>query len=257
MKTIGILYVGIGAYIRLWDDFYATCERFFCPDCEKHYYVVTNSNIEEKANVTTVPQDDLGWPCNVMFRYQFFLRIKEMLKEYDYLFFFNGNTRFKEIIREEEFLPTEEEGGLVSLTWKTGEENPDTYTFERRPESVAYIPYGSKNIYLQSGITGGMTKHYFELLQTCHNMTMTDLNNGIIPVWHDESIYNKYMLNRKSKLLTSTYGRPSQHDKKHTAKIVFQRKEDILGRNWLRNYKKRSHTDTWLRKLLRNMGLVK
>ena len=256
MKTIGILYVGIGAYIRFWDDFYTTCERFFCPNSQKHYYVVTDSAVEEKANVTTIHQDNLGWPGNVVFRYLFFLRIKDMLKEYDYLFFFNGNTRFRATISEEEFLPTEEEGGLISLTWKTGTEDPDTYKFERRPESAAYIPYGTKGIYLQSGMTGGITKHYFELLQTCHDMTMTDFNNGIIPVWHDESIYNKYMINRKSKLLTSEYGRPLQRDKKHTAKIVFHRKEDILGRSWLRHYKGREHTNTWFRKLLHKIGLT-
>ena len=88
-------------------------------------------------------------------------------------------------------------------------------------------------------------------------MTMIDFNNGIIPVWHDESIYNKYMLNRKSKLLMANYGCPSQRRKKHSAKIVFQRKEDVLGRSWLRHYKGLPHSDTWLRKLLRTMGLVK
>lgn len=256
MKTIGILYVGIGVYIRFWDDFYSTCERFFCPNSKKHYYVVTNSKMEEQENVTTIYQDDLGWPGNVVFRYLFFLRIKDMLKGYDYLFFFNGNTRFRETIKEEVFLPTEEEGGLIALTWKTGDENPDTYGFERRPESVAYVPYGTKNIYLQSGITGGSPKYYLELLQVCHDMTMVDFNNGIIPVWHDESIYNKYMLDRNYKLFNSTYGCPSQHDKKHTAKIVFLRKEDVLGRSWLRHYKKRPHTNTWLRKLLKKIGII-
>ena len=116
MKKIGILYVGIGAYIRLWDDFYATCEKFFCPSCQKHYFVVTDGDFDVPTNVTPVRQDNLGWPGNVVFRHLFFLRIKEQLKPFDYLFFFNGNTRFKTTITAEEFLPTASEGGLVALT---------------------------------------------------------------------------------------------------------------------------------------------
>lgn len=252
MKTIGILYVGIGEYIRLWDDFYATCNQFFCPGYGKHYYVVTDRTIPVNPDMTVFHQDDLGWPGNVVFRYLFFLRIKEQLKAHDYLFFFNGNTRFRETVTAEEFLPGNDEGGLVGLTWQTGGTAlADTYPFERREESASCVPFGTEAVYLQSGITGGLTTQYLTLLEDCHQLTMEDFNRGIIPVSHDESVFNKYMLGKTFKLLDSTYGRPSQRDKQHSAKIVFQRKEDILGRSWLRHYKKRKHTDTWLRKLLR------
>lgn len=257
MKTIGILYVGIGKYIKLWDDFYTSCEQKFCCNCQKSYFVVTDSYLTPQPNVTVIPQDDLGWPGNVVFRYLFFLRIKEQLAHFDYLFFFNGNTRFRETITEAEFLPTEAEGGLIALSWHTADEDPDLFGFERREHSVAYIPFGTPGLYLQSGITGGLTKPYLQLLETCHQMTMEDFNKGIIPVAHDETIYNKYMLGRPYRLLDSTYGRPSQRDKKHTAKIIFLRKEKVLGRNWLRHYKGRKHTNTWFRKLLCKLGLVK
>ena len=52
-------------------------------------------------------------PQNVLFRYQMFLRHKEELKHFDYLFFFNGNTEFLQIITPEEFLPTEKEALTV------------------------------------------------------------------------------------------------------------------------------------------------
>ena len=256
MKTIGILYVGIGPYINLWEDFYRTCEQYFCKSCKKHYFIVTDKEIQGTDNLTIIHQDNLGWPCNVLFRYLFFLRIKQDLIKYDYLFFFNGNTRFKTEITEEEFLPTKDDEGLVALTWHNVDENSDSFGFERREESSAFIPYGTKQIYLQSGITGGKSNDYLQLLETCHKMTMEDINHGVVPIAHDESIYNKYMMNHEAKILDSTYGIPSQWDKKHGAKIVFQRKEDILGRSWLRNYKGREHTNTWLRKLLRKLHII-
>lgn len=261
MPKLCILYVGIGRYIALWDDFYDTCERYFCPDIPKHYYIVTDSLRQMPANVTVLHQDDLGWLCNVLFRYMFFLRIKEQLRQYDYVFFFNGNTRFRTTVTKEDFLPTEQEG-LVALTWKDGTEDADTdYNHERRDSSVAFIPYGVKDLYLQSGITGGRVEPYIRLLEECHAMTMKDFLNGIVPCSHDESIYNKYMLGMRCKMLSSEYGCPSQRDKNNTAKIIFLKKEKVLGRSYLRNFKKRPHTDTWLRRLLRKLtafvGLAK
>lgn len=256
MKKIGILYVGIGEYIRFWEGFYKSCEQYFCTDCDKHYYVVTDQQLELPERVTVIPQADLGWPGNTSFRFLFFLRAKDQLKHYDYLIMLNGNTRFKEPVTVDEVFPGKEDGGLVALTWKTKEENPDDFPFERRAESAAFVPYGTKQLYVQGGFHGGFAADYLEALEECHRLTMADFNRGIIAVNHDESVINKYMQGKKFKLLDSTYGRPSQRDKQHTAKIVFQRKEDILGRSWLRHYKSRKHTNTWLRKLLRRLGLV-
>jgi hypothetical protein len=52
-------------------------------------------------------------------------------------------------------------------------------------------------------------------------------------------------------------GKPANWSKPKNPKIILRRKEDVLGRSWLRNYKGREHTNTWLRKLLRKIGLVK
>ncbi len=257
MKNIGILYVGIGEYIRFWNDFYSSCEDKFCVLSKKHYYLITDNNGSFPSNVSVIHQDDLGWPGNVTFRYLFFLRIKHEIEKYDYVFFFNSNTRFRKSVTEDEFLPTDEDGGLIALTWKDSFKDADKFAFERRLESAAYVPYGTRAFYLQNCITGGKPKEYIMLLEKCHQLTMIDVNNGIVPVAHDESIYNKYMLNCKYKLLHSTYGIPSQWDKLKKAKIIFLKKEKVLGNSYLRQNKRRPHTNTWLRKLMRKLGLIK
>lgn len=257
MSKIGIIYIGIGEYIRLWDDFYTSCESQFCTTADKHYYIVTDSNRAFPDKVDVIHQDNLAWSCNVSFKFLFFLRLKQEIEKYDYVFTFNGNTRFKQVVTEDEVLPSDEEGGLVALTWKDDVEDADNFGFERNKDSVAFIPFGTKAFYLQAGLIGGKPKEFIQLIEECHRLTMKDFCNGIIPISHDESIYNRYMLNRKFKLLSSTYGRPSQWDKKHTAKIIFLRKESVLGHNYLRKYKGRKHTNTWLIKVMRKIGLVK
>lgn len=244
---IAVLYVGIGVYIKLWKDFYMTCEEHFLPGVDKHYFLFTDKNdMKQEYNVTLVHQDDLGWPCNVVFRYQFQLRVKKQISNYDFAFFFNGNTRFCKTVKTDDFLPTEDEGWLIGLTWKDENDPPASHPYERRKESVVYIPYETNGRYYQSGITGGKTDVYIALLEECDELTKKDFKNGIVPVWHDESVYNKYMLNRRCKLITKDFANASQRDKAHKCKIVFQKKEDVLGRKFLRNYKKRPHTQTWL-----------
>lgn len=254
---VALLYIGVGKYFCFWEDFYKTCEQNFLPGIEKHYYFVTDQEAEVADNVTTIYQQDLGWPCNTMYRFMFFLRKKEELKAYDYMFFCNANTRFVQTITPEEILPMKpEDGGLLMLTWQAFDADPETFGFERRAESAACVPYGTKQIYYQGTLNGGTGEEFIKLLEGCHNIVDTDFRNGYVPVAHDESALNAYMMGRKCKLVDSTYGRPEHRDKKHTAKIVFCDKDKVLGHAYLRNFKQRPHNpNTILRKLLRLIGL--
>lgn len=50
---IGILYVGIGKYIRLWDKFYSSCESLFLPQYEKKYFIFTDYPLKSSTNCTS------------------------------------------------------------------------------------------------------------------------------------------------------------------------------------------------------------
>lgn len=252
-----MLYIGVGRYSCFWKDFYETCEKNFIPEAEKHYFFVTDQdNAEVGGNVTLIHQEDLGWPCNTMFRFMFFLRKKEELLKCDYLFFCNANTYFKTIIRPEDILPLKpEEDGLLMLTWQKPDGDPETFNFERRKESAACVPHGTKQQYYQGTLNGGTAQAFVALLEGCHEIVVTDFRNGYVPAWHDESALNRYMMGRRCKLVDSEYGMPEHRDKNHTAKIIFTTKEKVLGRSWMRNFKKREHSNSVFYKILRKLGL--
>lgn len=249
---IGILYVGIGKYIRLWDKFYSSCESMFLPQYEKKYFIFTDYPLKNVTNVQVSFQEDLGWPKNVLFRYQMFLRHKEELKHFDYLFFFNGNTEFLQIITPEEFLPTEKEA-LTGLGWHTYRNKPlRKYHYERRKNSQAYIPYNSGEHYYQGGLIGGESKAYIELLEQCSLMTETDLKRNITARWHDESYLNKYLLDKQIKILSTEYGRPQEWTVPPTPKIIFRDKNTILGASYICSLKKRNRLKL-ISKAIRNI----
>ena len=107
-KKIAILYIVTGRYTAFWNDFYKTCEKYFLPDHDKHYFVFTDAEklkYEENNNITKIYQKKLDWPYAVLEKYRMFLSIKETLKDYDYVIVFNANTKFLKKVGEE-FLPT-------------------------------------------------------------------------------------------------------------------------------------------------------
>lgn len=43
MNKVAVLYICTGKYDVFWKDFYISYEKYFLPDCEKHYYVFTDA----------------------------------------------------------------------------------------------------------------------------------------------------------------------------------------------------------------------
>ena len=240
---IAILYIGTGRYTIFWEEFYKSCEKFFIKDANKHYFFFTDSKeFEDSDNITMVQQDNLGWPLITCLRYKFFNKISEQLKNYDYIFFFNGNMEFVKPVSVQEFLPTKEQGGLVAVLHPINKRtsNPDDFSFERNPNSTACIPCGEGKFYFQAATLGGRAQETLEMFKVCEKMMDDDLKNNIIPIFHDESVFNKYILNKPHRLLGFEYMQ-SEHGKPWVrfmpkVKIIQRDKAKLKygGHAWLR-----------------------
>lgn len=228
---IAVLYIGIGRYKVFWPEFYRSCEKYFLPNADKEYFFFTDQLDELKPdNVREYFQEDLGWPGNTLYRFQMFLRCKEELKLFDFIYFFNGNTLFLDTISEEEIIPNESEGYLVALSWHIYDSIPNVkYAYERNSKSAAYIPKGEGDHYYQGGLNGGRTKEYLELMEQCNFQIMSDDKKGITAICHDESHLNKYLLEHNVKVLKTIYGKPEKWQNINSPKIIFRDKYRLFG----------------------------
>jgi len=212
MKKIAILYIGTGRYTIFWDTFFKTCEKNLFRKSEKHYFFFTDSKeYESNEKITIVPQDNLGWPSIVTLRYKILNKLKDQLKDFDYVYFFNGNMEVIREVKEEELIPTEEEGYIVAPLHSGNKRFKSNleFEYERNPKSTAYIPYGEGEYYFHAGLLGGRVKEFLEMLDVCEKMMDEDLKNNIIPKFHDESIFNKYVLTRPHKIVSNNYIHPT------------------------------------------------
>ncbi len=198
METIAILYIGIGDYICFWDDFYNTFERNFLLECKKEYYVFTDrvslfSNRVESVHL--IEQQNLGWPGNTLYRFDMFLKVKDMIKDVGYIFFFNANYLCNKQVEAKEFGNFSKPLLFVKHPGFFGLKNY-YFNYDRNKKSLAYVPYGKGVYYVQGCLMGGQPQAFFDMCEELSKNIHRDDENGIMAEWHDESHINRYIIDR-------------------------------------------------------------
>jgi len=232
---IAILYICTGKYTVFWKGFYESAEKLFLPNIEKHYFVFTDAQGifgQGDDKIKLVNQENLGWPGNTLFRFHMFSRIKDRLREYDFIFFFNANMLFVRPIHEE-FLPCKE-GLLVTLHPGYFNKPRSVYPYENNPLSMAYIPPEKGEVYVCGGLNGGTSEAYLRLIDHIKAAVDTDSRNNITAVWHDESHLNRYILDVNYKLLDASYAYPEGVHLGLDKKIIIRDKNRFGGHDFLR-----------------------
>lgn len=240
---IAILYICTGNYNQFFDGFYLSSEKYFLPGiADKDYFVFTDDMSLSKAhNVHLYEQKCQGFPADSLFRFEYFLKAKEELEKFDYIYFFNANAEFRLPVGEE-ILP--DDTGLAMGLWHKQEQPwwsfwwifslPAFYSYERNKNSLAYIPPFGKNYkHYMGGINGGRTKEYLEMAEILAKNIRLDYEKGIIALAHDQSHINAYMRNHACKDLPKELCWPEEWTASFSPKIVFRDKK-VLGGNFLK-----------------------
>lgn len=229
--TIAILYICTGKYSAFWKRFYLSFEKRFLKDCSKEYFVFTDATDiyqMEAENVHIIHQKQLGWPDDTLMRFHMFWRIREELKLFNYIFFFNANCYCRRKINKKEFLPGKE--GLLFVQHPgMYNKKPEEFTYERNEDSLAYIPMGAGKVYICGGINGGKSQEFLMVIDELRKRIDEDKQQGIIAVYHDESHINKYAFEHPEfKLLSPSYCYPEGWKLPFKKKIIVLEKSNYF-----------------------------
>ena len=170
--------------------------------------------LRKMEGVTVILAEPLEWPMPTLLRYNLFLQQEEKLKDYDYIFYCDIDMKFMNIIGDE-ILPKR---GLTGAPhpgyWLRKEYYPP---YEPNELSASYIPRPGRVIqeegkprfrpeYYAGGFQGGTSKEYIQAMKECKKLIDEDQKNGYIPIWNDETAWNKHLsTNPPEIMLTPSY----------------------------------------------------
>nr|XP_023673089.1 globoside alpha-1,3-N-acetylgalactosaminyltransferase 1-like [Paramormyrops kingsleyae] len=224
--TIATTVFAIGKYIRFLRDFLETAEKHFMVDFKVHYHIFTDQPQEvpsvnlaagRKIFVHQVPKLN-RWQDISASRMQMIQTIieEQLHREADYIYCQDVDAKFHF------------RWGAETLDRLVGQIHPwfydlsrDQFTYERRPESTAYIPPGEGDFYYIGAMFGGRVEEVYKLVKRCHENLEADKANGIEAAWQEESHLNWYLLyNKPSKILSPEYLWDDKRDKTNVMKVV-------------------------------------
>jgi hypothetical protein len=233
--NIGVICLANGPYSIFIDNLIDSCEEKLLPKHSKEYFIITDEedNYTIRVNSNTIIKPRNGWPLDCLLRPQYSHELEDKIKHLDYIYFFNANIYIYSEINEE-ILP--DESGLVGVEHPHYNHRQNiSFTYDRNPNTQAYIPLGEGLIYYQACFWGGSTKNFLELSETITNWVNQDLENEVEPIWLDESYLNKYFLLNPPKTLSSIYAWPESfpiYENSSAVKIVQLEKNNYIQGNF-------------------------
>jgi histo-blood group ABO system transferase len=187
---ICILNIATNKYIQFVEQLLESVEENFLNGHDISALVFTNHEMEETSDNVKISQiEHEPWPIPTLKRYHYFVKEKEYLSQFDYIYYMDVDMRIEGKVGDEIF------GDLVATQhpgfwWK----DKDQFSYERRPQSTAYVPEGEGKMYYAGGFNGGKPEQFLKMSQAIVDNVEKDWEKGLIAVWHDESHMNRYLI---------------------------------------------------------------
>lgn len=203
MNKIAVYYIATNKYIVLFDEFISGLKYFF-PNVKKKVVLITDCDDidfkEKRTDEIEIVQNHIDhyyWPINALFK--MFYIDKFFADDCDYHFYFNANLKFTKVfeINDDFDMCINQHFYSDRLSFyaiNNGNNNNCVVppSWAKCHISQREIPSNAK--YCQDCFFGGKTESIKHMLTDVNIMIKDDLNHHIIPLWQDETYFNKYLL---------------------------------------------------------------
>lgn len=173
---------------------------------------VTNAvvDLRKRNDIILFPTEAVEWPYPTLLRYNLFLQQEEKLKEYDYIFYCDVDMQFVNIVGDEilgEGLTAAVHPGYYVRKeyWPPYEPNIKSASYISRPGRVIQDK-GKPRFrpeYYAGGFQGGKTDKFIEAMKATKLLIEKDMNISYIPIWNDETAWNKYLSQNPPEIVLS------------------------------------------------------
>jgi histo-blood group ABO system transferase len=229
--------IATNKYVWFLDKIVPSIDQFFFPNEEVTVLVHTNNTLSPsvyehkrlKILINEIPHE--GWPFITLKRFHYFLKEEKILSDHDYCFYIDADSLFIKEINQSHI----SESGMFGTIHPCLFNGPGTP--ERNPNSLAYIPEGSNNRYFCGGFFGGSSEDFVQTSKIIKQNIDTDLSNGIIAVWHDESHLNHFFFHNPPSVVFDNPFAVAENltQEQNNSHIKFLDKSTIGGHDYFRS----------------------
>ncbi len=202
MKKVGLLIVATNKYTSFLPALLESVDRYFLKDCDVSVNIFTDKveEVLQMGDYLSVHKiEHKPFPLATYHRFKFFEQHKNYIPKSDYYFYIDADTIITSPITSEIL------GERVGTTHCGYMGTRGTY--ETRPESVCCIADNEGTMYYGGGFWGFSSNEFWRFNTRAVEMIDIDERKGIMPVWHDESILNRYFVDNPPTVVLS----PSYH----------------------------------------------
>lgn len=203
MSRILVMNIATNRYVEFLDNLYSGIRKNFLKNHSVQFLLFTDNQDLSYPNDTKICYiEHKPFPESTLKRYNYFMREKDYIESFDYVFYSDVDMSFISPIGDDIL------GDLCLtkhiLSYQT--RNNSEWTYERNPKSKAYVPLGEGENYYAGGFNGGSAKEFIKMSETISKNVSIDESNGIVAKWHDESHLNRYAIdNPPSNILELQY----------------------------------------------------
>lgn len=205
-KNVNLLIIATNKYTKYIKPLLESADKFFLPDCNVNYCLFTDDMTMQldsyKRKVLVWYVEHRAWPYTTLMRYHTFLSNIDSMPDADNYFYVDVDTLFKGVITANDVIS---DRTVVRHCGFIGKRGP----YETNPLSTSFVRPNQGLRYYGGGFWGFSKDEFYKLLYKATSMINVDADKGIIPVWHDESVLNRYMIdNPPKKELSPSYHYP-------------------------------------------------
>lgn len=226
-ERVGLCVIATANYRMYIRPLLRSVRRNFLPEHDVTVFLFTDRAIAPEADLRVIPVEHSQWPGMAIRRYPLFREHAEAFKGIDYLYYMDADMRVIDKVGREIL------GDLVGTVHPGFHDRPrGKFTYERRPESTAWIAPEEGARYYCGAFQGGRTERYLEAVGVMAAQIDTDTAKGITAVWHDESHWNRYLIDHRPTLeLSPSYcWYPDGRSREFEGKIAVMLKDAAVMR---------------------------
>lgn len=238
LKKVGVCLVATGKYHQFLERVAKSCYSRFVKPHQLEFFVFTDaiSSVPEEYSGCAVHRyfvERKGFPGDTLYRYHYMLKAEADLVRMDHIFYMDVDYWVCNPAETDKLLVE----GLVAVK-HLHNLHPQPGRIKGSPElnpaSTACIPADkSMQFYFCGGFQGGSSGAYIQAMKDISAAIDTDDRNGVMAVWHDESHWNRYLVDHPPQTILSqsyVYDEACLDPKNQGDTAIQLRKQQIVPR---------------------------